>query len=57
MEKTDNAATQKEITNFPCPVCGTHLEIRKGTMYVCPNCRHIEPINEEDDIDFSALDD
>ena len=46
-----------EITNFECPVCGTHLEIRNHTMYVCPNCKHIEPIKDDDPIDFSVLDD
>ena len=45
-----------ELTNFECPVCGTHLEIRNGTMYVCPHCKHIEPVNDSDDIDFSVLD-
>ena len=44
-----------EITNYPCPVCGTHLEIHSGKMYYCPHCKHVEPINDDDDLDFSAI--
>ena len=44
-----------EITNYPCPVCGQHLEIHNEKMYVCPECGHVEPINDEDDLDFSAV--
>ena len=52
---SDNNEAKIEITNFPCPVCGTHLEIHNGKMYVCPHCGHVEPINDDDDLDFSAV--
>ena len=41
-----------EITNLPCPVCGTHLQIYNGKTYVCPHCGHVEPINEDDPLVF-----
>ena len=53
--ENNNGDVSVEITNFPCPVCGEHLQIRGGKMYVCPNCNHVEPVNDDDDLDFSVL--
>ena len=50
-----NEEVKKEITNFQCPVCGEFLEIHNGKMYVCPNCHHVEPINDDDNLDFSTI--
>ena len=44
-----------EITNFPCPVCGEHLQIHNDKVYVCPKCGHVEPVNDDDELDFSAV--
>lgn len=44
---------KNEITNFQCPVCGEFLEIKDGKYYVCPHCKHIETINDDDTFDFS----
>ena len=44
-----------EITNFPCPVCGTHLEIHNDKVFYCPHCGHVEPVEEDGELDFSAV--